>query len=285
MDRSRVTAFLVAGLFCASALPADEAWRAKPSTDWDQKDIRQILEHSAWAHRVSIMLVRPGGEVAGCIGSSGPCQRDDSFHAPKLPSDASSTPPDPPRVTSDLSAQAKAKEMQGRYSGSPDPPGSDDGVVGVAVVRWASARTVREALGRMVPPSGKLMEPEELAQLAPADAYVVYVDLRVAVADVSRVPQNGVITERMARRSSLVLKSSGVRIPAARVVSAPLPEFDDRKELALAAYYIFFPRQRAGHASLPRNETEVRFECPLAPVPIHAEFKLWRMERDGAPDY
>ena len=285
MKGKQLTALLVAGLFCAFALPADEAWRTKPSADWDQKDIRQILEHSAWAHRVSVVLVRPAGEVAGCVGSSGPCQRDDSFRAPKSPSDSSSTLPDPPRVGSDLSSQSKAREMQGRYSGSPDSRGSEDSVVGVAVVRWASARTVREALGRMVPPSGKLMEPEELAQLAPADAYVVYVDLRVAVGDVSRVPQNGMLTQHIARQSFLLAKSAGQRIPAARVVSAPLPEFDDRKELALAAYYIFFPRQRASRASLPRNETEVRFECPLAPVPIHADFKLSHMERDGAPDY
>jgi hypothetical protein len=283
MKTASVHALLIAALFCAFTARADDAWHGKPVSEWNEKDIRLILERSPWAHRVSVMLVRPEGEGKPCLGSKGPCEREDTFRAP----DPMNPAPAPIKTASGRVSGEGVYELRQEYPGANEVASSAkfEGVAGIAVVRWASARTARDALARMVPPSGKRMEPEELAQLAPADAYVLYVDLRVGLADVSRVAQNGLLTEPIARHSSLVLKSTGQRIPAARVVTAPLPEFDDRKELALAAYYIFFPKQKGGRAVLPPGETEVRFECPLAPVPIHAEFKLSRMERDGSPDF
>ena len=286
MQISRAMPVFLAGLLCVSAALADESWRGKPSAEWDQKEVRQILEHSPWAHRLSILLVKPAGQPTGCVGSSGPCQRADSFRVPNT-THTPSTLPTPGTASSDLSSQVKAPGTQDRYSApiESEEAGEGDGVAGVSVVRWVSSRTVREALAQLVPPSGKRMDAQELAQLAPADAYILYVDLRVDLADVSHVPKGGLLTPGIARHSFLVMKTTGQRIPAVRVAAAPLPEFDDRKELALAAYYIYFPRERGGHAVVPQREIEVRFECPLAPVPIRADFKLPRMERAGAPDF
>ena len=274
---------LIAGFCCAYAVQADDAWHRKAPADWNDRDIRQILESSPWARRVSVLLVRPDGEAKPCMGSKGPCEREDTFHAPD---------PNHPSQGSIKTASGRVSgeglaELQQEYPGAGEVAsfGRSDGVAGVAVVRWASARTVQDALARMVPPSGKRMEATALSQLSPADAYVVYVDLRVALGDVSRVRQNGVLTQRMVQHSALVLKSSGARILAARVASAALPEFDDRKEVALAAYYVFFPRRKHGQEILSPRETGVRFECPLAPVAIRAEFKLSRMTREGLPDF
>ena len=273
---------LIAGLSCAVAARADDSWRSKPPSDWSQKEIRQILERSPWARRVSVLLVRPEGEAKPCAGSKGPCQREETFHPP----DTSNASLMTGRRSPDLVTQTHNTEIQQEYSGAGavDQPEATDGVTGIAVVRWASAHTVREALARLVTPSGKRMDAAELAALVPPDAYVVYVDLRVALADVPRVPQSGVFTESIARRSTLELKSTGRRISAARVTKAPLPEFDERKELALGAYYIFFSRQERGRDALPPGESEVRFECPLARVPIRADFRISRMAPEGVPD-
>ena len=283
MKSSSACALLIAGLGCASAALADEAWRTKPAAEWNEIEIRQILERSPWARRVSVILVRPDGEAKPCLGSKGPCENAETFHS----SDPMHPDPGPIKTSSGRVSAAGQAELRQEYPGAAEADDSEKsyGVAGIAVVRWASARTVRDALSRMVPPSGKRLETEELAQLSPADAYVMYVDLRVALADASRVRQSGLLSEATVRRSSLLLRPSGRRISAVRVAPAPLPEFDSRKELALAAYYIFFPKQRSGHATLPVGETDVRFECPLAPVPIHADFKLSRMERGGSPDF
>lgn len=285
MKASQTAAFLLAGLLCASATLARQSWSGKPSHEWNEKEIRQILEHSPWAHRVSLMLVPSLEGVKPCQGNSGPCVRDDSFHEPPTSNSAGAT--SGRQASTDLSVRAQRQNAQDLYSGpnTADDPNAADSVAGISVVRWASARTVRDALARWVLPSGKRMTAEELSILAPADSYVMYVDLRVALRDVGRIPQNGILTPRLARHSFLVLKPTGLRIPAAHITPAPLPEFDDRKEMAIAAYYIFFPKRKDGRDLLPERETEVRFECPLAPVPIRAGFKLSQMEREGSPDF
>lgn len=283
MKTSSAAALLIAGLFCVLAARADEAWLRKPPAEWSEKDIRHILEHSAWARRVPLLLVRPDGEAKPCMGSKGPCEREDTFHAPDNSNSSMATH----QPSQDLVRQVSGAERQQEYTGAGDFAQGErsNGVEGIAVVRWASARTVREALERLVPPSGKRMTADDLAPLAAPNAYVLYVDLRVPLGSVSQVPQSGVLSERMARRSVLIPKSTGQKIHALRVVSAPLPEFDDRKELALAAYYIYFPKEKDGRAVLPESERDVRFECPLAPLPIRADFKLSRMEREGSRDF
>ena len=283
MKTPSVHALLVAGLCCAFTARAGDDWHAKPSSEWNEKEVRQILEHSPWSRRVSVLLVRPDGDAKACLGSKGPCVREDTFHSP----DPNHGPPSSIKTSSGRVSGEGLSELRQDYPGGAEANtlGRTDGVAGVAVVRWASSRTVHEALARVVPPSGKRMDAEQLAQLAPADAYVIYVDLRVALGDAGRISQFGVFTEQMARRSFLLPKSSGQRIPAVRVAAAPLPEFDDRKELALAAYYIFFPREQSGHATVPARETQIHFEYPLAPVPIRADFKLSQMSRGGSPDF
>ena len=177
------------------------------------------------------------------------------------------------------------QDLQDRRSSSTMPPGLQ-GVAATAVIRWASARTVREAMLRSGVQRGQV-KPEELQDpkaFVPLDSYVVYVDLRVPLADVKKVPQSGLFTAALVQNSVLVVKSSGVRISPLGVKSAPLPEFDERKELALGAFYVYFPRQVGGKPSLPVNESLVRFECPLAPVAITSEFDLQKMAREGAPD-
>lgn len=271
---------------CASVALARGSWREKPATQWSQKDIRQILDHSPWGHRVSVVLRITAIQAESCPGTSGPCERADSFRDPSTSNTVNGIPTQQALGPRGATWHAGLQELQQRSSGPGSPEGSTaaDAVSGVSVVRWVSAQTMRDALAKMVSPSGKRMDPQELAQLAGRGLYVLYVDLRVPLADVSRIPQNGVLTPRLVRRSVLVLKSSGLRIPAVRIASAPLPEFDDRKQLSLAAYYIFFPKEKDGHAVFSAGQREVRFECPLAPEPIHAEFKLSQMEREGSPD-
>jgi hypothetical protein len=282
LNASQVSSFVLAGLLCASIALAEKPWPKDPSSEREQREIRQVLEHSPWAQRVPLMVVKPAGVAEFCPESGGNCPQDTTRQASYASTlgQRRGGARDPVDRIEDSKNLMKDPNVEDSSNKSEEAKG----IAGVAVVRWASARTIRDALARMVPPSGKRMQAEDLAQLAPADAFVVYVDVRVALADAGRVPQNGVLTRHMARHSALVLKSTGQRIDAARVASAPLPEFDGRKELALAAYYIYFPKLKDGHPWLTARDAEVRFECPLLPVPFHADFKLSRMQLSGAPD-
>jgi hypothetical protein len=266
--------FFLAILALAATAPAGESWRLKPYTEWNEKEVRQILEDSPWAHRMRLMVVKPGPLNTPCPSGNPHCSPDSTPAPPSAPG-GRRRPPSP----EDIQAQ------QDRRTSSALPPGLE-GVAATAVVRWASARTVREAVARSGVQRG-LVTPTEAGEhslFEPLDTYIVYVDLRVPVADVKRVPQGGVLTPAMVQNSTLLVKSTGQRISPLSVKTAPLPEFDDRKELALAAFYVFFPRQEDGKPVLPGDESLVRFECPLVPVAIQSEFDLHKMARAGSPD-
>ena len=273
MRTSQTCAGLFAILAVALTAPADESWRKKPYTEWNEKEVREVLEKSPWAHRQDLMLVKPNPRTPGPPRSRG-CSDDDSVTVRGTSG---------PRQSQINSRQPSAAQNANTLSDIAPGP---QGVSGTSVVRWESAKTVREALARSGMKGEKVAkagEPDP-TPLPPSEAYILYVDLRVHVSDVKKVPQSGVFTAAMARNSVLVVKSTGERISPLQVTSAPLPEFDDRRELALAAYYVYFPRRRDGMPVLAEKETLIRFECPLTLQPIRAEFDLRDMRRDGVPD-
>jgi hypothetical protein len=252
----------------------DDSWRNKPYSEWTDKEVREVLEKSPWAHRILLMIVQPDTQNPACPSSGQDCSPDAAL------STSSSPVPRKRQAT-----QNDPQDPQTHRVATLLPSGSE-GVAATAVVRWASARTVREAVAKNELQLGHV-KPEELQDprvFAPLDAYVVYVDLRVALSDVKKVPQTRLFTAAMAQRSVLLFKNTGARISPLKVKAAPLPEFDERKEVAIAAFYVFFPRQRNGKPVLSANESLVRFECPTVPRAIAADFELRKMERAGSPD-
>jgi hypothetical protein len=270
----KACALLIVFFALAIVASGDDSWRKKPSSEWNEKEVRQILENSPWAHRVKLMVVKPGPQDVPCPSGNSSCSPE---------SDPSSS--NPPTTHRRQLSPDDIQRLQDRRIASAMPSGFE-GVAATAVVRWASARTVREALLRRRIQRG-LVKPEELQDpeaFVPPDTYVLYVDLRVPLADVKKVPQYGLFTEALVQNSVLVVKSSGQRISALSAKPAPLPEFDERKELALGAFYVYFPSQLGGKPSLSGTGTLVRFECPLTPGAISSEFDLREMAREGLPD-
>lgn len=251
-----------------------DSWLHKPSSVWSEKEVRKILENSPWAHRVKLMVVNPPPGKTPCATKNRPCNAEGD-------PDMSTSYPGPRRP----GAIDPSQPRQEKRSNAELVPGLE-GVAAASIVRWASARTIREAMARNAVQRGAANpgESPNASRLPPVGPYVVYVDLRIALADVPKVPKSGVFTSAIARNSVLVLKATGERISPVSVQTAPLPEFDERKELALGAYYIIFPREIGGKPSLPGSEVRLRFECPTVPVPITAEFDLHKMSREGSPD-
>jgi len=267
---------LLAVLALSFVTQADDSWKNKPYTEWNEKEIREVLERSPWSRRENLMVVR-----STVTNINPPCNPSNPrcFNA-----ETDSVPPPDPNPRRRTASPEAVQAAQDKRAASVLPPA--DGVAGTAVIRWASAQTVREAMKRVGDKLEKVadMQVNEPPPLPPSLAYILYVDLRVHLIDLKRIPKEGVLTRAMMRRSSLVMKSTGERIYPVRVTAAPLPEFDDRKELAIAAYYVYFLRQRDGKPVLPAKEKTVRFECPFSPSTISTEFSLKSMKRTGAPD-
>ncbi|HMD32408.1 MAG TPA: hypothetical protein VKG84_10900 [Candidatus Acidoferrales bacterium] len=275
MKTPQAWAPLLAVLAVGLSVRAGDSWLNKPCTEWNEKEVRTVLEKSPWAHRERMMVVKAGRENIPCPSGNLHCSTAD---------DSNMNVPAAPNVRRRGMSPDDLEGLDQRRTASAMPSGLD-GVAGTAVVRWASARTVREAMERKAMKDAKPAAAQaELPASSPPDSYVVYVDLRVALVDIKRVPQGGVLTATMVRNSSLLMKSTGVRLAPWRVTPAPLPEFDDRREMVLAAYYVYFPRKKDGEPLLSDSETLVRFECPLTPLPIISEFDPRTMKRSGVPD-
>jgi len=263
---------LLAALAFSLAAHADEPWH-KPASEWNEKEVRAILEKSPWAHRDQVLLTKPKMKEPPCPPGSLRCFSDDTISYP------TPGPRRKPASPDDLN------EQQTKRAENAEGP-SSDAIAGTTVVRWASASTVREAMARRQtkPETVAVVSANEPPPLPPSVAYIVYVDLRVHLHDIKRLPRSGVFTRAMAQNAVLVMKKTGERIPALRVRSAPLPDFDQRKELAIAAFYVYFPREKDGNPVIAAGETGVHFECPLYLGPITSDFDLHKMKRDGAPD-
>ncbi|HXZ20475.1 MAG TPA: hypothetical protein VEG63_11035 [Candidatus Acidoferrales bacterium] len=274
MRTRRIWALPLVILALAGVASGNDSWRNKPFSQWSEKEVRQILENSPWAHRIRMLVVKPGTQGGACPSGKPPCSQDSFPPVNSSPTEHRST-----MTAGDIQAVRDIR------TASPTlPPVAS--VEGTAVVRWASSRTVREAIFRNRVQRG-LIKPGDSQQsgiFAPPDVYIVYVDLRVSLEDVKKVPQSGLFTAAMVQNSILILKSTGERISPLAVKTAPLPEFDERKEIAIGAFYVFFPRIVAGKSTLPGNESLVRFECPIASGTISFEFEPAKMEREGLPD-
>lgn len=111
MTKLSVLALPVAACMCAVSLLSADFWQSKPYTEWNDKDVQKLLQSSPWAKPVSVAV---SGGAAGPANVSGL----DGF--------------------SGLGAH------KGVNPGGSAAPGAAP-VVSV-IVRWQSARPVREAV-------------------------------------------------------------------------------------------------------------------------------------------
>ena len=276
MKTHKACALILLLLALAFTASGHDSWRAKPPSAWSEKEVRKILEDSPWSHRQRLIITHM---TVSSPGVGAPQVRDSN----PIPNGTSAST-NPQRRSAPSIADQPA--LNAARSSDVAPP-REFSILGLSVVRWASARIISEAVLRHRVLQGAITA-EQAGHIAPyssQDSYVVYVDLRVSLRDVDLIPRGGVLTPAMVWNSTLYVETTRERIQPSVVRLAPLPEFDDRKELALAAYYIFFPRQAGSRRLLARGNSRVRFECPLVPVPIRHDFDLRKMAHDGSSDF
>jgi len=134
----RTLLLVVASLF-AIALWASDPWKDKSYKDWDQKDVRQIMNESPWAKKIEIKG-RGGLEAPEGAPTAG-------------------------------GASGASEEKEG-------PEGEDDEDKGEVtfVVRWISSRTLREASARSQVLQGRIAQTEIEKHIPPeSDDYQLVV--------------------------------------------------------------------------------------------------------------
>jgi hypothetical protein len=230
----------------ALAWASGDPWKAKPYQQWDDKDIKKILNDSPWSKVIQVAAPWKGMGAAGEPEQGG------------------------------LSA-GQAQPVTGgggMYGGSASSPPSPTG--GAAqiplapfVVRWVSARTFRAAALRGEVLAGHVKEEDMEKQFAqPVESY------QVLVVGPDMEPFEGADENALKAKTYLTPKKSKLKISPARV---EIQRASDGQ--APQVIIFFFSKKSAnGEATIAADEKSVEFSCSAGKANIKATFDLSKME-------
>lgn len=237
-------------LFLASAVSVVAAsktfWRTKPYTSWTAKEVHKVLWSSPWA-RMARTPYYPPEEYGG------PPEQTQTF-PPRNPRD-----PDP-----QMDPLAPPSAIKETYH--PE---------GAYIVRWASSKTVQQAILRdaELHGSGNSSAEERLPSPPGSDYKIV-----VQSANPSKIPW--LDRENVKESAYLRADGTGVEVAAVRVVIL-------REEAPPRGRVVFyFPRATpSGKPLIAAADHVVEFFAKFGPATLRTKFDLRAMTGPQGPDY
>jgi hypothetical protein len=253
--RKAIIGSLAVLAIAAFAWASSDPWKDKPFQQWDEKDVQKVLSSSPWSRMV---------------------QADAGFD------DSASAPTGLPQGSSAGSGAGGGGGRGGMGGGGGSSPsgGSGGGGGGMGgpmgggvtqitfAIRWASSRTVREALLRSAVLAGSLKEDEAEKQLAqPSEDYQVLLS-GSQMAAFQSAEEAGVKA-----RTVLITKKGKLKIEPSKV------EFQRTTDgKTLRSVLISFPKRSAtGEGTISADEKGADFTCTPGKVSIKASFDFSKM--------
>jgi hypothetical protein len=236
-------ALLVAAVVWAGGDP----WKSKPYQQWDAKDVRKVLDGSPWARSIQVEAPWLNGDVAAGGTDSG-----------------STSQPGPAR------GGAGPRSGPGGGGGAADAAsgGPQTAALATFLVRWGSARTMREAVVRSAVLAGQLKEDAAAQQLAqPVDSYEIVVagpDMKPFQSVDEKILQNGAFL--MDKKTKQKVAPTSVKIQNSA----------DGKSIQSVAF-IFPKKSESGVSTVAADEKVVDFLCVVTNVKIEASFDTSKM--------
>lgn len=258
MRKAMIGSFAV--LAIAALALASDVWKSKPYQQWDQKDVQKVMSDSPWAKVVQVDATWQKG------GSS-------SAPSSGLPQGSS--------AGAGAASGGSRSGSGGGMSGGGGAPGgggsagvSGGGDTGVSTpqaqfaVRWASSRSIREAMVRGGVLSGKIKEDEGEKQLAQSlDAY------EVLLSGPSMAPFQSAEEASIKSGAYLTTKKSKQKIEPSKVEFERSP---DGK--TIYSILISFPKKTAtGESTIGADEKGAEFVCNVSGVNLKASFDFSKM--------
>jgi hypothetical protein len=232
--------FMLASLFLlvlgTLAWASSDPWKAKPYQQWDANDIKRIFAESPWCKTVEIDATWKG---------SGPKYE-----------------------MSDDGGMA-LKTGQGSAGAGNTPAGK-----AIFVVRWVSARTIREAGVRSSVLEGQ-MKPEdaekELAKVP--DVYQIFVGGRdltpFASADEKTLQASAFLSGKKTKQKIAPVKAQILHSPDGKMTGV---------------VFVFPKKTDSGEPNIGTDEKSVEFTCTISKARILTTFELPKMEDSQGRD-
>ncbi len=238
--RTRLVA-LSAILLLAASVWAGDPWKDKPYTQWDEKDVKKVLFDSPWAKEVRVPA------------NWKPAQRDSGES-----------------LTSWIGGGAYDKTPQRSDTESQAPPPE-----ATFVVRWASARTVREAMARNAMLHG--MSEADAAKFA-SETLETYV---IVILGNDMTPFAKTAEDVLKSKTHLKMKKSKTDLLPIKV---ELQRPKDSPKIVGAAFY-FVKKSESGEPTIAADEKGMEFVCEVGGVAIKANFDPSKMASAKGADF
>jgi len=246
-------ALIAAALVFAGGDP----WKSKPYQQWDDKDVKRVLEDSPWAKIVQVDVTWKAGKdsSSGDIGAPAPAANQ----------------------------QVPAGGGGGKTVGggsSPAAPGTNTPVAGAGdsgsssgeasfLVRWVSSKTVEKAVYRKAELAGTVKPEEAEKELAKnLDVY----ELVVFGPDMK--PFQSADEDTLKTSVGLILKKTKQKISPYKVEITRSP--DGKKVTAVA--FAFLRKAANGEPTIADDEKGVEFNCFVGGAKIRATFDISKMQ-------
>ncbi len=266
--RKRILLFFAAvGL--AAAAYADDVWKAKPYTQWEEKDLRKIMTESPWVRNIHVNAAWRGG-------SAETAQRMPVAKDPAATGSGGGGYGMAGGGSETLGNTAQTAQTVGQMAGS-------DPVEASFLLRWASARTMRQALARSQI-LRNAMTPED-AEKALGEPVLEYA---ITIVGQDMTPFLQMDDKALAAKAYLMPKKEKTKLPPSRVViqrrqGADAKSADPR---SISAVVFYFPRKSpAGEATIGAQEKSAEFVCEAQKATIRASFDLQKMVGPQGPDW
>lgn len=234
-------AILLTGVFAW----AGQSWKDKPYEQWSQKEVDQVMNHSAWSQSIRVSMGFGLGDP-GMAGPQGP-----------------------------VSPQGRA--TQPTMGGPPSVNNPNGGMMAQRTTyfqaRWVSSLVMRQALARTSVLAGQLTEADAQRYLSETPT-----DYQIAVFGPIMKPFEGLSTAELQKRTYLQLKSEKKKIPAAGV------KIDKTGTGAYEAVTFSFPKTLNGQPTIGPKEKEIDLYCKLKHNTLKFRFEPRKMVTKNGRD-
>lgn len=251
--------FVVAGL----AYAGNDAWKTKPYEQWDQNDLKEVLTNSPWVKRTTVTASWVKGGMGAPSGGqypqSQPSQQNQQIEGQQRPGSMNGT-----------AGGAGNMDTRNAQEGAPPPQEQETGFF----VRWNSALTEREAVGRSAQLSGQFSEAQvqQYVNQTPStyDVMVYGQDMTPFTNETEETLKSEVYLQ--VKPSKEKVNPSGIKITK---------NTDGKVQMVLFS----FPKQGPnGQPLITGNDKQAQFDCKTKQMHLDTQFDLRKMVGKNGQD-
>ena len=260
--------FLFAGVCFAGAAYADDVWKSKPYAQWEEKDIRRIMTESPWVKNVRVSAAWRGGgaETARRIPTANDPAATGSGGGGYGMAGGGGT----------AGNTAQTAQTVGQLGGN-------DPLEASFLLRWASARTIRQAVARsQILRNAMTPEDAEKALNEPVTEYAV------TLVGQDMTPFLQMDEKALSARTYLMPKKEKTKLAPSRVMIQRRQGTDEKSTdpQSISAIVFYFARKSpSGEETIGTQEKSAEFVCEAQKATIRASFDLQKMVGPQGPDW